>query len=392
MFLLINRSPEFFYPNVFVKIKEKIPITPTTTNVSSAVFHGTHFEEALEICQGKNAIFRGNMKLWRLLDYKSYDQKYCSYHVHPGKTPEPMTLNNSIPFGPFVWFGTRRDESDNYGPCQFEFNFTSLLKAYQRCRNNQRNVCYRVAGTLVYKWEVCHIVMICCLDDNEYKGYPLITANNTRYFKPPNSLNDANPLAGLQFETMINEYQQRHEHVTFALYLPNNKGLYLSYKDGKMRLTPHNTYCILSRNKECFFKDDQLPMSVDKLKVITRWMSHDGEGEEEMEPVVGNIVKNTALDEDSFEWFSSEDETQSYHDVKNTTLDEDSFEWFSSADETEYYHEGDQYDFRDFEDYDDLDFKDFNDEQSDSRSNSTVTVSYDSSTSSTMPYDSEDYD
>ena len=41
-----------------------------------------------------------------------------------------MEQNNSTPFGPFVWFGTNRDET-KYGPCQFEFNFTSVLRAYQ---------------------------------------------------------------------------------------------------------------------------------------------------------------------------------------------------------------------------------------------------------------------
>lgn len=331
VFLCLNRSPEFFYPNVFVKIRERgVPVTAATTSVSSVVFHGTHLEEVLNICQGSTAIFIGNLKPWRLLDYENYSKKYCSYYVQPGQRPIPMKPNNSSPFmtfGPFVWFGTKADETDKYGPCQFEFNFASVLKAYQMCRNSQDRICYRAAGTLVYKLEVCHIVMICCLNDKECQNYPLITANNTQYFKPPSYPSDTVPPNDLHFQTTINDYQSRHDHLTFALYIPNNRGLHLSRNDGKINLTPHNSYCVASRSKKCYFREDQLPISIDKLKVIARWISTE-KLEEEKEPV-------SVLDQSI----------------------EESFEWLE---DTEYNSdEGDQYDWHD----DELSYDDFDAEQ-----------------------------
>ena len=347
---------------MFAKIKEAIPKTLATTNTSSVVFHGTHLDEVLDICQGTNAIFKGNLKQWRLLDDDCYNEEYCSYLVRSGKPPEPMKPNNCTPFGPFVWFGTKRDETDKYGPCQFEFNFTSVLRAYQTCRNSEKEICYRVAGTLVYKQEVCHIVMVCCKGDRECQSYPLITNNNTCYFTPPNFPSDNNSTpADSQFQTKINDYQRRHEHVTFALYLPNNRRLYLSYRDGRMKLTPHNTYCIASRSRECLFKEDQLPISIDQLKIITKWISNAEEKEEINEPVVEYNPLDQSL--------------------------EDSFDWLSSADETEYFgNEGDRHDF---DNYNELGFDDFSNDYDNFTSDWTVTTSSDSSTSSSN--ESEDY-
>ena len=269
------RGPEFFYPKVYVKIKEAVPDTPVVTNVSSVVFHATHPKDVLDICQGDYAIFKGRLKQWRLLDNQTYFKQCCSYLVQPRQAPIPMGQNNSTPFGPFVWFGTNRDETDKYGPCQFEFNLSNVLRAYQTCRRSHyQRICYRAAGTLVYKQEVCHIVMICCLEDIECQSYPLITPNNTCYFKPPNSLGDDGgngPPVGLQFETAINEYQGRHENVTFALYLPNNRNLYLCYRDGKMTITNHNKYCIASRNKVCIFEGEPVFCSTEQLTTIMKW-------------------------------------------------------------------------------------------------------------------------
>lgn len=364
---LTTRSPEFFYPNKFIKIKEAVQQTPANTSVSSVVFHGTHLKEVLHICQGSHAIFKGYLKQWRLLDYEDYNEEYCSYLVQPGQQPVPIDPDNDIPFGPFAWFGTKRDETDKYGPCQFEFTFASILKAYETCRHNkQHTICYRAAGTLVYKHEVCHIVMICCLEDEECQGYPLITTNNTRYFKPPKSPSDPGSSSAdvVEFQTTINEYQRRHEHLSFALYLPNNRNLYLSYRDGKIRLTPHNTYCIASRSSKCVVKEIQLPMSIDKLKTLARWLSHE-EQPEEGEPVVEYSGLDQSL-EASFDWFSSADETENYGD------------------------QGDEYEWDSFDDYDELGF---DDEQNDYHSDSSATLLYDSpASSSILAYDSDDYD
>ena len=332
--------------------------------MSSVVFHGTHLEDVLDICQGNHAIFKGYHKQWRLLDYHDCNEEYCSYLVQPGQQPVPMDPDNDIPFGPFGWFDTKQDETDKYGPCQFEFTFASVLKAYGTCRHNgQHTICYRAAGTLVYKQEVCHIVMICCLDDKECQNYPLITTNNTCYFKPPSDTGSSS--VDVEFQTTINEYQRRHEHLTFALYLPNNRNLYLSYRDGKIRLTPHNTYCIASRSSKCSVKEE-LPMSINKLKTLARWLSH--EEQEEQEPVAEYSVLDQSL-EDSFDWFSSADETENYGD------------------------QGDEYEWDSFEDYDELGLDKFDDEQNDYHSDSSATLLYDSpASSSILAYDSDDYD
>ena len=283
---IFYRSPEFFYPNVFVKIKETVPETSAVTNISSVVFHATHPKEILDICQDGYAIFKGRLKQWRLLDNQTYFKQCCSYLVQPRQRPIPMEQNNSTPFGPFVWFGTNRDETDKYGPCQFEFSLTSVLRAYQTCRKSYyQRICYRAAGTLVYKYEVCHIIMICCLEDDECQKYPLITANNTRYFKPPNALGDDGdngPPVGLQFETTRNNYQEteRHENVTFALYLPNSRNLYLSHRDGKMKMTSHKRYCIKSRNEVCDYEGQSVFSSIEKLIIIARWVIQDNQEEE----------------------------------------------------------------------------------------------------------------
>jgi len=96
-----------------------------------------------------------------------------------------MNPGDNKTFGPFVWFGVDRNGADNYGPCQFEFDFKGVLNAYQETRGRSNALCYRAGGTLVYIREVCHIVIICCKGDTEFETYPLIDVANTMYFKPP---------------------------------------------------------------------------------------------------------------------------------------------------------------------------------------------------------------
>ena len=315
---------------MFVKIKEKVSETPVNTSVSSVVFHGTHPKDVVDICQGDYAIFKGKTKQWRLLNNEPYTKDCCSYLVQPEQQPVPMEPNNSVTIGPFAWFGTKTDETDKYGPCQFEFNFTSILKAYQICRGSRYTICYRAAGTLVYRREVCHIVMICCLEDEECQNYPLITGNNTRYFKPPNFLSDTGQPIGLHFQTTINKYQKRHEHVTLALYLPNSRSLHLNRSDGKMKMTRHN-YCIPSQYKEGCVKDPPV-ISIDKFTIIVRWLLHN----EQDSDVKSNVPLNQSF--------------------------EGSSDWLSSVDKTEYYRDGgDQYDQGDSKDYD-FNFISFNDD------------------------------
>ena len=96
-----------------------------------------------------------------------------------------MTKYRQRPFGPFLWFGTSREEVDGYGPYCFEFQFKTALRKYLQSRGRDKILCYRAGGTLVYKQEVTHVVIICCEDDKEYQSYPFIDATSTKYFKPP---------------------------------------------------------------------------------------------------------------------------------------------------------------------------------------------------------------
>lgn len=107
-------------------------------------------------------------------------------------------------------------------------------------------------------------------------------------------------------------------------------------------------------------KEDELPMSIDKFKILAKWLSHDEQNEEEEEPVAEYNPLDQSL-EDSFDWFSSADETENYGD------EEDQYDWELESDE-------------------------FDDEQNDSLSDSSATLLYDSSTSSSiLAYDSDDY-
>ena len=111
-----------------------------------------------------------------------YSEQYCTYLVEPNNLPVPMK-SNDVTFGPFAWFSIEKTETDMYGKCCFELNFKSVLEAYQKCRKGI--ICYRVGGTLMYKREVTHVVIICCKEDKEYQSYPLILANSSKYVLYP---------------------------------------------------------------------------------------------------------------------------------------------------------------------------------------------------------------
>ena len=117
---------------------------------------------------------------------QTYGSQFCSYIVENlDDDPVPMTKDEQWHLGPFLWFGTSREEVDDYGPYCFEFHFKTALRKYLQSRGRDKTLCYRAGGTLLYKQEVTHIVIICCEDDKEYQSYPLIDATSTKYFKPP---------------------------------------------------------------------------------------------------------------------------------------------------------------------------------------------------------------
>ena len=175
--------------------------------------------------------------------------------------------------GPFLWFGTSREEVDGYGPYCFEFDFETALRKYLQSRGRDKTLCYRAGGTLVYKQEVMHIVIICCEDDNEYQSYPLIDATSTKYFKPSirskldsteppvhkkqkmeqdSSSEDTQspsiPAMALR-STDLMAMGDRHEHVALAFYLPHDTKLQLTNQEGKLNRATHYNRCLKSKGK-----------------------------------------------------------------------------------------------------------------------------------------------
>ena len=233
-----------------------------------------------------------------------------------------------------MWFSTRQHETEVYGPCQFEFNFNRVLEAYQRNRGRKHKICYRAAGTLVYEKEVSHIVLICCMDDEEHETLPLITKGKTIYFTPPVKLDstNSNPDAGARVRT--NEYCNRHEHVFFAIYQPKYQKLCMSIEDGILRLTPHN-YCIPSKKKACKFAHKQT-LTINKLYTYASWLTSPAKS---LTPDITNYEVNKSYD--GFEHPMLTNETDEHKQSTSTKLDEKSFDWQTDTDNKECYDQVD---------------------------------------------------
>ena len=318
----IHRKPELFYPRKFVKVKSSYNQTVQTQGITS-VYHGTHLDEMRQICHRPGvATFTGRCKQWRLPP--EHDLDYCSYRIGSNGVLMTMSPGDNKTFGPFVWFGVDRNGAENYGPCQFEFDFKGVLKAYQESRGRSNTLCYRAGGTLVYIREVCHIVIICCNEDTEFETYPLIDAANTTYFKPPiivvappsgttsmspptkksklcNPYQDCTshcgtlvfhqiPPDGLSYPALISttEYvglesdedsedseddcsseeadPPRREVVVLAVYLPPHTTLELNNRVGIVYEGPHN-FCVKSRSDRCQYNRERhnIPHFIDKF-------------------------------------------------------------------------------------------------------------------------------
>jgi len=196
-------------------------------------------------------------------------------------------MRSDFDFGPFLWFGTEKTETDIYGPRCFELKFPIVLEAYKKCRQNNQ-ICYRVGGTLVYKYEVSHFVIVCCNNDKA-ELYPIIETNSTtKYFIPPVPRNKvlkvpikkqtfqstADPLEAttddtLEYQDM--EYQDmeyqdmvpptiskhaklgnyRHEEITLAFYLPKSIELKIPAAAGEITDNKHDRYCKKYQAEKC---------------------------------------------------------------------------------------------------------------------------------------------
>ena len=275
-----KRKPELFYSSVFIETRD---IIGSSLSFIPTIFHATHYQDMIGICQGKEAIFKGNPKQWRPSSEYSPSPN-ASYYIGPDSTTEKWIPPDDTECfqGPLVWFGTERKtgKTDNaYGPCVFEFKFTLVLEAYQKCRDiNSQQLCYRAAGTLVYQREVSHVVLVCSTSDDCYQTFPLIQGNNTKYFKPPKDKK-----TGLQklASMLINKYPEchdendkdcsRHDHVIIAFHLPDSTQLVLPNQPyiSEIQIIPHY-YCMKNKLGEggCYKPvDDE---TIDEA-VATKW-------------------------------------------------------------------------------------------------------------------------
>jgi len=224
----------------------------------SAIYHSTHYNEMMQIlCKPKTAVFKGHEKTWRLNNTAGYG----SYIIVDDEIKR-VTQNDAYLPGYFVFFGTKQEDTDMNGPCQFEFNFKSVISAYQQSRYSTGNVCYKAVGSFVHIRMLYHVVLICLEEDEAYKGYPTITANNTAYFKPPTETEEACVCTNIYF---IGKYP-RHEHVYLAFYFPDNSIQFtLTSDDGRVQRRGHD-YC-MKTHSEC--KQGEYPASIDSA--INRW-------------------------------------------------------------------------------------------------------------------------
>ena len=264
--------PELFYPGMFVEIQGKISESPI---IIPTLFHATHYEEMTRICDGKQAVFKGNKKQWR----ETGNPNKASYLVNhtEGSCDRICPLDDQCLPGNLVWFGTAREEGEIYGPCQFSFDYKQVLQAYQASRGVDHMICYRVGGTLVYQKEISHVVIVCCANDDCYKLFPLIEEDKTttKFFMLSSSSNLPRILINsYPLYDSRDKWARRHEHVSLAFYLPdNNACLKLANEVGYsvLKRITHN-YCVKSKNRKgepgCKFAVD--PSRIDE-KISAKW-------------------------------------------------------------------------------------------------------------------------
>lgn len=222
------------------------------------VYHSTHYNEMTQIiCEPNIAVFKGHEKTWRL----SNTAAFGSYVIIDGKMKRVTQSDDFLP-GYLVFFGTKQEDSDMNGPCQFEFNFRSAIAAYWQSRGSNGTVCYKAVGSIVHVRMLYHIVLICLEEDEAYKSFPTITTTNTAYFKPFTDTDEAFVSVNIYF---IGQYP-RHEHVYLAFYLPDSQSKFmLSNDDGKLQRREHD-YCVKTHSK-C--QKGEYPSSIDSA--VNRW-------------------------------------------------------------------------------------------------------------------------
>ena len=160
------------------------------------VVHSTHMEKMTGIC-GECEIRRN---IAQFLPCRKKPSKYCktSYKLKLNDDrwiPQPPTYQNDdlLP-GNYVWFSMKPDLPNDskfnpndypvpyvngitfYGPWSFTFEYTKLIRSYAKNIPEGAHVVLRNGGTLMYKREVCYVVIISHSDDQTHddETYPVI--------------------------------------------------------------------------------------------------------------------------------------------------------------------------------------------------------------------------
>ena len=252
----LYRRPEFFYPGVFVEVKGQV-ITRNSWKVP-VIYHSTHYNEMSQIIgEPSTAVFKGHVKTWRLSNTPGYGS-----YVITGDKIKRVTQDDEYLPGYFVFFGTKQEDTDMNGPCQFEFNFRNAIAAYHQSRGNIGTVCYKAVGSFVHVRMLYHVVLVCLEEDEACKSFPTITADSTAYFKPPTETDEACVCVNIYF---IGQYS-RHEHVNLAFYFPNSQSKFvLSSGTGRLQRRDHG-YCVKTHS-DC--QQGEYPASIDSA--ANRW-------------------------------------------------------------------------------------------------------------------------
>ncbi len=134
-------------------------------------------------------------------------------------------------------------ESSMYGNNSYSLAFPDLLTSYQTARNDKTGceIQLKVGGTLLYKHEICYVVMVGLKGDEELRSMP--SMGDYEYFSPfqHNGLINSEGIIidrketpnfrALYIVSSCKDIKFNWEQLVFALYFPNPKQELTCQKD-----------------------------------------------------------------------------------------------------------------------------------------------------------------
>ena len=208
-----QRYPEVLFPNEFVSRNpwddSADPITyfpdnplPATIPITKLV-HITHAIEGrcIEKERGRRYEFSPKKKCGKSYEdnqgggygetykytgfdtgFEMYEKIQCTDSVFPGylswwgidvrdgyvgsKLQQDVLQNE--PSGRYVAEYLKIPPNSPYGNVAFSIKLSDILKYYKNARNSDHDqVCLKVGGTLRYRYEICYVVIVCLIDDDD---------------------------------------------------------------------------------------------------------------------------------------------------------------------------------------------------------------------------------